>query len=454
MRQNPGHASFGYGETALSYEPFDDRDPVPAYYALTSPPPPKSEVLRGSLQFDVAVIGGGFTGAATALHLAERGVKVCIIEAKEIGAGASSRAFGQIVPYLKPGHKKILDDFGPERGERLIRQIGEGPDYVFSLIERFGIACSARRNGLLFAAHSPAGQATLESRTKFWQGRGVRIDMHEADETAALVGSSFYKACSIDYRGGTINPLAYVRGIASAAAGLGVAIYTDSPVEKIERAGQRWQVSVKDGDVTADSVVIATNAHTTDRLWPGLRQSIMPVRGYQLVSAPLSANLRKSILPNGQPLTDTRRTNSGVRIHDDGRLHSSTLGPPFDIDGQPDVAKLNARIAAVYPQLGSMTWDYRWMGWIAVNQDHYPHLHELAPGVWTGLGYNGRGIAAATLMGRDIAQCIAGSPNDETTFSVEPLQRWWMSPLARSVGYAGISYYRFRDALDETLRNR
>jgi glycine/D-amino acid oxidase-like deaminating enzyme len=438
----------------MTGDPSADPDPIPAYYAAQSPAPPPSAPLVGDLAADVVIVGAGYSGLSAALHLSERGARVIVLEAKEIGSGASSRNFGQVVPYLMPGPAEIRAAFPPDVAERMIARVGCGPDTVFSIIERYGIDCQPRRNGLLFAAHSSQGRTLLEARTAFWRDRGADVRMHDAAETAALVGSRHYRACSVDHRGGTINPVGYVRGLADAATRLGVRIFTGAAATAIDRSGPGWRVRTGAGGVAAAQVVLATNAYTSESLWPGLRHSIIPVRGYALVSAPIGNVLRAGILPGGQPLTDTRRTHSGVRLNADGCIHASTLGPPFDIDGAPDVARLDARIAAVFPQLGALRWMHRWSGWIALSQDRHPHLHELAPGVWAGLGYTGRGIAAATLMGQDIASRISGAPDAETTFPARPLRRWWMARFARPVVAAGIAHHRIRDALDEAKANR
>ena len=433
----------------MAYDPSGDPDPVPAYYAEQSKPPPIAGALQGDHCADVVVIGAGLTGLSTALHLAEAGAAVVVLDAKGIGAGASSRNFGQVVPYLHRTHAEIRNDFPPEMADRLVARVGNGPGTVFSLIARYRIDCQPRRNGLLFAAHSAEGQAALEARTRFWQSRGENVRMYGAAKTEALVGSRFYRACSVDDRGGTINPVGYVRGLAHAAAGLGVRIYIDSAADAIKGQGANWRVRTAGGSVVAGRVVLATNAYTQARLWPGLRESIIPVRGYAMVSDPLSDNVRAGILPGGQPLTDTRRTHSGIRLNADGCLHCSAIGPLFECEGGPDQRRLDRRVAMVFPQIGALAWMHRWSGWIALSRDHYPHLHELAPGVWAGLGYTGRGIAAATLMGQDIAGLISGTPESETTFPLSRLRRWWMVPFARPVVGWGITYYRFRDALDE-----
>ena len=276
----------------------------------------------------VAVIGAGFTGLSTALHLAEAGIDVAVLEAKEIGWGASGRAFGQVVPYLKPGHEAILRHYGPERGQRIVDAVAAGPDLVFELIGRHGIECWAMRSGLIFAAHSPGGRRDLERRTQYWQQRNAPVEMLEGMRCAEAIGSSYYRAASLDRRGGNINPFAYARGLAHAAAKAGAVLHARTRVRGLARRDGRWAIDTGNAGMTADNVVIATNAYTGD-LWPGLRESIIPMRGHGFVTEPLSDNVRHTILPERQSLTDTRLLYSGVRMLPDGRLHGSAHGPSF-----------------------------------------------------------------------------------------------------------------------------
>jgi glycine/D-amino acid oxidase-like deaminating enzyme len=437
----------------MAYSPTEDTSPISGLYAASAPPAPPTQNLEDTRRVAVAIVGAGFTGLSTALHLAERGIAPLVVEAKEIGWGASSRNFGQVVPYFKHDHDHVLSHFGPDAGKRLIAAAGGTPDLVFSLIERHQIACTPVRKGLIFAAHSPAARAGLEQRTRFWQQRGAPVEMLDAGDTEALIGSPFYGACSLDRRGGTINPLAYVRGLASAAIKAGATIVTQTPVLGLSRTGAQWHLVTPRGEVIADTVVLATNAYTENRLWPRLRESVIPMRAYQLASRPLSENLRRSILPQGQPLTDTRPLFSGVRLHDDGRLQASADGPAFDHEGEAAAAKLSRRLQTIFPQLGSLEWEFRWAGWVAMTYDRYPHLHALAPGLWAGLGYSGRGIGLATLMGREIATRIAGAVHADLAFPVTPLEPRRITRIARPLVSSLMTYYRLRDAFDRVRRS-
>ncbi len=429
--------------------PPDDPCPIPAYFDSFAPPAPATEKLDGDRQADVVVVGGGYTGLSTAVHLAERGIRALVLEARDVGWGESGRSFGQVVPYLKHAPDHLARQLGAEVAERLVEATGHGPELVFSLIERYRIECSAVRRGLIFGAHSPAGMRALETRTAFWRRRGAPVEMLDARATEALTGSRYYAASSLDRRGGTINPLGYVRGLARAAIEAGAAVCAHTPVSRVTRAAGGWRVEALGGSALAPAVVLATNAYTTSDFWPGLFGSLIPMRAYQMVSTPLGAPARDGILPGGQPLTDTRRLFSGVRRHADGRIHVSADGPVFDMEGDPNFRKVDKRLAAIFPDLGPLEWEHRWSGWVGMTYDLNPHLHELAPGLWAALGYSGRGIALATMMGRDLAARIAGAADAPLAFSPVPLRASPIAGMAKPLVGCLLYYYRVRDALDD-----
>ena len=427
------------------YIPASDRAGPPDVYVRAAPPPPPTQKLQAPRHVSVAVIGGGFTGLSTALHLAEAGVDVAVLEAKDIGWGASGRAFGQVVPYLKVGHAGILRHYGAERGQRVIDAVAAGPDLVFELIGTHGIECWPMRSGLIFAAHSASGRRDLEDRTRYWQERGAPVEMLEGADCAEAIGSSMYGAASLDRRGGNINPFAYARGLAHAAAKAGATLYVQTPVRTLTRRGNRWET---DTALTADNIVIATNAYTGE-LWQGLRESVIPMRGHGFVTEPLSDNVRHTILPGRQSLTDTRQLYSGVRMLPDGRLHASAHGPSFGAEPRANFRRAEARIRRMFPQLGAVKWQQAWSGWVAMTTDHFPRLHELAPGLYAGLGYNGRGIAAATMMGRDLATLLRGARDDATVFPLTPLRPLGWHRIAPTLVRGLVQIHRVRDAINE-----
>ena len=439
------------------YHPGADIASPPRAYARTAAPTPPCIVLSGSHRTSVAVIGAGFTGLSAALHLAEGGIDVTVLEAREIGWGASGRAFGQVVPYLKHDHDEILRHFGEDRGGRIIDATGSGPDLVAGLVERLGIACDMRRSGLIFGAHSPAGARTLAARAAYWQGRGAAVEILGPAAAQAAIGSSAYRTALLDHRGLHFNPFAYARGLAAAAVRAGARICEAAPLNTINRginrADGRWRLAIGPHTVTADAVIIATNAYT-GALWPGLAESVIPLRGHGVVSGPLSDNLRRAILPGGQALTDTRRLLSGVRILADGRLHASLDGPAFGREAAPYLKQIDARLAHLFPHLGQLRWEESWSGFIAMTRDHFPRVHVLGPDLYAALGYSGRGIAAATRIGAELAARVRGVADAELVFPVtepRPIMGRRFAPVpVRALLY----WFRLRDAVDNAMARR
>jgi len=265
-------------------------------WAATATPAISYPRLGAELLADCVVVGGGFTGLSTALHLANRGLKAVLIEANEPGWGASGRNGGQVIPGLKLDPAELRAKFGEERGRRLTATVGATADLVFDLVEQHGIECNARRTGWIQGAPGPKGFAEVHKRAEQWAALGADVAVLDRDEVRARVGGGDYVGAFLDRRGGTINPLSYARGLARAAAAAGASVHGDSPAIRLERIGQRWKVSTPTGSVTASHAVLCTNGYT-DRLWPGLAQTVVPLLSSVVATEPLSDNLRQVILP-------------------------------------------------------------------------------------------------------------------------------------------------------------
>ena len=426
-----------------------DHKPLPpSLWAATATPGLMFPQLAGTARAKVAIVGGGYTGLSAALHLAERGTDVVLVEASEPGWGASGRNGGQVIPGLKYDPDTLEEMFGPDLGPRMVRTVGGTADLVFDLIRRHGIACDAVQTGWIQPSHSAAGLAAAETRARQWQRRGADVEVLGRENVAALVGSSAYRGGWIDRRGGSVQPLSYARGLAAAAARAGARIHARTNARALQRDGAEWRLETDAGEIRAEQVILGTNGYTGN-LWPKLKESVVPVFSLQVATEPLSDNLRGSILPEGQAASDTLRLLRYYRMDAQGRFIMGARGPFKDAD--PDPSNASGHYAAartLFPQLEGVKFAFCWAGRVAMTPDHLPHLHELAPGLHAGLGYNGRGVGMATMMGRLLAERVGGAPAEAVDFPVAPLRPLPMHGWSRFAVRLLTQYYRMRDALE------
>lgn len=378
-------------------------------WSALTPPAAPAEELAGEIRADVAVVGAGLLGLSTALHLAEAGCRVVLLEAQEPGFGASGRSTGFVVPSLRTslGPAEVRRRLG-ERGDRLTALVGLSGAAVFALIERHAIACAAERTGWMQPAHTAAMLATLRRRQADWAAFGHRVDILCADETARRVGASGYHGALFDPTGGQLNPLAYARGLADAARRLGVRLHARSPVLRIERDGTGHRLSTPRGQVRAGRVLLTTNA-LAGALRPALSESIVPVRVQQIATQRLPETIARSVLPDRSPMADTRRHTLAVRWSPDGRLVTGGLVLPGPGSRARAMRGFSRRLERLFPQIGPISAEFAWNGVIAATMDALPRFLSLEPGLDAAIGCNGRGIALTTALGREIAGLYAGT---------------------------------------------
>lgn len=390
-------------------------------YADTARAPVDAPALDADATTQVVVIGAGFTGLSAALHLAEQGIAAIVVDANEPGWGASGRNGGQVNPGLKFEPAQIERDFGAALGARMVALSGDAPSRVFGLIEQHRIDCEARRSGTIRAAFSHQSASALREATAAWQARGAPVEALERDAIARESGCDRYLFAAVDRRGGSVNPLGYARGLAEAAQRAGARICGDTPALSLTQSNGGWSVRTPRGTIHAQWVVLATNGYTDDLL-PGLRRSIVPVFSGIAATAPLPPVIAARILPGRSVLYEHESITVYYRIDEAGRLLIGGRSRLRPIDGPGALTMLMRYARRLWPFLGDVTWTHGWNGQLAVTLDHYPHLHEPASNLIAALGYNGRGVAMATVMGGEIARRIGGVPSHELDFPVLPIK--------------------------------
>lgn len=388
--------------TAASPGAVDGR-PASAYRQPTRAFP----ALRGAMTTSVAVIGAGFSGLSTALHLRERGVDVVVLEAHQPGWGASGRNGGQVNPGFKHDPDEVEAMFGPVAGGRLVALASAAPADTFGLIGRLGIACGARRTGTLRVVTAEADAPVMRRAAEQWQRRGAPVEFADAARLASLIGTDRYVAGTIDRRGGQLDPSAYASGLADAVDRLGGTVHGGSPVVGLRRTGAGWEVATPGGTVVADRVVVATNGYSGGLL-PVIRDSVVPVYSAVTATQPLPTELAGAILPGGEVVYESSYGVYYFRIDPAGRLLMGGPSPLHDTSRPADYRHLQRYAERLFPQLGRIEWAECWNGQVAVSRGRQPRLDEIEPGLVAAFGYSGRGIAMATALGRVAAEWATG----------------------------------------------
>ncbi len=420
----------------------------PTLWDRTTPPAPPTGPLEGELRADVAIVGAGYTGLSAALHLAERGISAAVLEAGEVGAGASGRNNGQVIPTLsRADPDALVATFGAEKGERFVALIRDSAELVFDLIRRHGMAAEAVQNGWIQPAHRASRMKLAEARVRQWGDRGAPVELLDREAMQRLTGSDAWVGGWLNRTGGRINPLGYTRGLAAAAVAAGAKVFTSAPAIAVTRDGATWRIVSPAGTLIADRVILATGTYS-DGLWPGLARSVIPIRSYQMATAPVTPNLRATVIPRDQAVSDTRNDLHFYRYDDGGRI--VTGGAQMLSFGWQERIRhrIGARVGRVFPQLGTPEFESIWWGYVGITEDRLPHVHELAPGVLAWIGCNGRGIALATAIGREMAAVCAGMSLADSALPVTPLRPIAMHGVAARVAPLALAYYRGLDDRD------
>lgn len=413
----------------------------------TAVAPPPTGRLEGEIVCDVAVVGAGWTGLRAALTLAEAGTNTIVLEKETIGYGASGRSGGQVNLGFKLDPDELEASLGVEIAGRMLRAVSQVGDEVFDLIHQYRLVCDPVQNGWIKASHCEMAMRRQEKQHDQWRRRGLELEQLDGKEIEKRSGAHCYRGGLYYAKGGSIQPLAYTRELARVAAENGVKLFEKAAVQSITPGPDGIQLKCDGGSVRASAVIICTNGYT-DGMWPGLTRSIVPIRSVQAATEPLPEHLREKILPAGNTLSDMRRIIYYFRLDRDFRLCFGGLGPLRDNFELADYNELKRGAETVFPGLKDVRWEHHWGGRLGMTQDSLPHLHELAPGVFAGLGFNGRGVGIGTMMGRVLAELGLGRDRSLLDFPMTSLRSFPFYEFRRLGFHIATNWMAFRDRID------
>ena len=418
-----------------------------SYYAATANLINDFPQLQGEEQADVCIVGAGYTGLSAALHLAEKGYSVCVLEAERVGWGASGRNGGHVGTGQRQGQEELEEMVGFERAKVLWDYSLEAVNTVEQLIHKHDIACDLKRGNLHVAA-KPKHEEWMREEAEMLQTRYGYDKIRYVDEaeTRRLVGSERYYAGTMDEGALHLHPLNFALGLAAAADKAGVKIYENSRVESYD---DQDPVTVKTtlGQVKAKFLVLACNGYL-GKLEKRMAGKIMPINNFVLATEPLGEDLARELIQNDACVSDTLFVINYWKLSGDNRLlfgggENYTSRFPDDISNF--VRKYMLR---VYPQLEGTRIDYGWGGTLAITLNRMPHFGRLAPNQFFAQGYSGHGVPIAIMGGKLLAEAISGTAERFDVMANVPTPTFPGGTMLRWPGLvAGMLFYSLMDKL-------
>jgi gamma-glutamylputrescine oxidase len=422
--------------------------PAPSFYeASAAPQPPVRESLRGDLQADIAVVGGGIAGCAAALHLAQRGYRVVLLEARFVGYGASGRSGGQAIFGLAASQQTLIAQIGRDDARRLFALSVEALDVTQALIRDFRIDCDYQPNHLHVAVkprHVRELQAWADELHQDYGYDSARFV--SGTELPAHITSTRYLAGLIDTRSGHLQPRKYTRGVARAAENAGAVIFENSQVLRYED-GAAVRVHTAQGSVRCANLVLCCNAYI-GALAPALARRILGVGTYIIATEPLGKERAQALLPSNAAIADVNwildyfRRSEQDRMLFGGRVSYSSVQPPQLAEG------MRKRMLRVFPSLNDVKVGFAWGGYLDITMSRAPNFGRLAPNVFYLQGFSGHGITLTGLAGKLVAEAVAGTSERFDVFARIPHRDFPGGPLLRRPSLMlAMLYYRLRDLL-------
>ena len=421
---------------------------APSYYAATVREKVAIVPFEGAVRCDVCVVGGGYAGLSTALHLARRGVAVTLLDQSRLGWGASGRNGGQAHVGMRREQQWLEARVGHGDARRLWQFALGARAHLDWLIETYSIDCDLRL-GYLHADHRERYGA--DTRHHVEHMRSVygyeHIRYVGRDEIAGMVATRDYHGGSFDARAGHLHALNFALGIARAAAIHGARLHEGVEVTGLRAADGGWRVETSRGEVKAERVVLACNGYLR-RLAPEVERRVMPINNFIAVTEPLGAEGARRLISNGAAVSDSRFVVNYFRITPDDRLLFGG-GENYGYRFPRDIAAfVRPHVLKIFPQLENVRFDYAWGGTLGITPTRMPWVRELAPGLINASGYSGLGVVIAPYTGKAVADALCGERESFELLGRVPVPPFPGGPLLRwPTLVAAMLYYALRDRL-------
>ena len=375
--------------------------------------------LTGIHETEVAVVGGGVAGLSLAYHLTEAGMAPVVLEALSPGSDAAGKSAGLVVSLsVRHSPYELLEQYGEEKGGRLVNMIGESGEYVFSLVRKLGLDCAPQQSGFLGPARTVREVERVNQVASEWRSLGYGIETVDREGIRHLSGLDTYLGALQDPAGGAINPLAYVRELARAATGQGARVFINSPVLKVHKNGTGWRLESDKFRVNAKTVVLCAGGGNR-KLSAGLANTVLPFRVFQVATEPLDREIREVILPENHSMTDVSPNIYSMRYDRDGRLITACPAFMFNNAKSRIVRFVEERLKHFSPLLASARIRYLWMGTTWIGRSILPRFSELSEGLFAMQACNGRGLAINTVLGREVAGFIKQGHTEKLNLLIE-----------------------------------
>lgn len=404
--------------------------------------------LSGNHQSDVVIVGGGFTGLSAAYHLQQKNMKTIVLEKGYLGSGASGKNGGQILTGFIDSMSSLAKKKGLETAKQMLQMSLDSINLIEQISNENNILCSFKRSGHLYAAFKPSHMDWIKQEQKILERDfNYKVDVIEKRDLHTELKTDFYHGGCIDHYSATYHPFNYVLGLADAVERFGGTIYENSEAIKINKeTNGKVTIETKEGRVTANHLVIVTNAYSGD-LHKTISRSVVPVESIMIATEQLPEELVSSLIPKDRAVFDTKNMLYYFRRTPDNRIAFGGSGRSLSGDTTPLYLKLQEGMNTVFPELKNFKVDYCWSGKVGFTREMLPYIGQLEDGTHFAFGYAGHGAAMSTLMGKLLAQNIVSENNGKNPFEKNDLRPIpFYSQHGKVVGLMKY-YFKLKDAI-------